>query len=158
MNDQKFDEKFEKEEEKEEKERDKHEEKTIEEKWHRDPLGTILWAVILIWAGLVFLADSLNLWENLSLPGKTAEGGFGLVPAAAFSIVLFGAGVILLIGVLIRLAVPSYRQPIGGTLFLAILFIGISLGNMFDWRFVGAFIIIALGVSILLRGLLRKKE
>ena len=47
--------------EQEEKDIDKVEEKSAEEKWRRDPLGSITWAVILIWAGLVLLADNLGM-------------------------------------------------------------------------------------------------
>ena len=36
--------------EKDEKELRKHEEKSVEEKWQRDRLGSIVWALILIWA------------------------------------------------------------------------------------------------------------
>ena len=56
MADEKFDEK-----EQEKREEKSPEEKNWEEKYRRDPLGSVIWACILIWAGLVFLADNLKL-------------------------------------------------------------------------------------------------
>ena len=50
-----WDEKDEKKDEKDEKDVSKHEAKTTEEKWRRDPLGTIAWAIVLIWSGVVLL-------------------------------------------------------------------------------------------------------
>ena len=51
--------------EKDEKERSKQEEKTAEEKWQRDPLGATIWALVLIWAGVVLLAENLGLLEGI---------------------------------------------------------------------------------------------
>ncbi len=138
--------------EKDEKERDKHEEKTMEEKWRRDPLGRIIWAVILIWGGLVFLAANLGY---LSVTGVVAPGVY--IPyLGAWGVFLIGAGLLLLIEVLIRLVVPAYRAPIGGTFFLALVFIAIGLGNWFGWNVIWPFILIALGLSILLRAVWRR--
>jgi len=51
-------------EEKEEKEEEK-EEKSWDEKYRRDPLSAIVWAVILIWVGVVLLADNLGFLVTL---------------------------------------------------------------------------------------------
>jgi hypothetical protein len=150
MSEQKNDYRDEKQEEKDEKERDKHEEKTIEEKWQRDPLGTIAWAAILIWAGLVFLADNLNLLAKFPVPSGL-PAGIEFVRPGAWSLIFIGAGVIIFIEVIIRLLVPSYRRPIGGNIFLALVFIGIGLGNIFNWQIVWPIILIALGLTIILR-------
>jgi hypothetical protein len=47
------DEKEEKERHEHEKDDEKREEKSPEEKWRRDPVGSVIWACILIWAGVV---------------------------------------------------------------------------------------------------------
>jgi hypothetical protein len=156
MSEQKFDYRDEKQEEKDEKERDKQEEKTVEEKWQRDPLGTIAWAAILIWAGLVFLADNLNMLANIPVPtGLPADWGF--VKPGVWSLIFIGAGVIILIEVVIRLVVPSYRRPVGGNVILALVFLGIGLGNIFNWQIVWPIILIALGLSIILRRSFRRR-
>jgi hypothetical protein len=142
--------------EKDEKEMDKREEKTFEEKWRRDPLSTIIWAAIFIWAGLVFLADNLNL-VNLKLDGRFGSE-FGPFSPGVWSVVVIGAGVIVLIEVGIRLLMPAYRQPVGGSLIFAAVLIGIGLGNIYGWDLVWPLILIAVGLSFVLRGFSRRKK
>jgi hypothetical protein len=148
MADEKFDEK-----EQEKREEKSPEEKNWEEKYRRDPLGSIIWACILIWAGLVFLADNLRLIDFEDIPGL--PGGFSSQP---WSWILIGAGVLVLIEVVIRLTVPDYRRPVLGSIFLAIVLIGIGLGNLFNWNITGALILIALGLMIILRGVFREQK
>ncbi len=151
MSEQKFDEKeMEKRDEKQEK---SAEEKNWDEKYRQDPLGTIIWACIFIWAGLVFLAsnlgflDWLKTWET-NLPGMGMMGRL----VGAWPWVLLGAGVLLLVEVLIRLFVPHYRRPIFGTLILAIIFISLAMGDLINWGILWAILLIGLGLSIILRG------
>jgi len=153
----------EKEEKFDEKEMEKHdeksaeeksaEEKTYEEKYRRDPLGTLVWAVILIWAGVVWLANNFGFLKGIST--RFQDLPFDLpFRTEVWTFILLGVGAILLIEVLIRLAVPDYRRPVMGTFILAIVLIGISLGS---WDLIWPFILIVIGVSILLRGIFRKK-
>lgn len=141
--------------EKEEKEREKREEKTVEEKWRRDPLGAIIFGVILIWAGLVFLADSMGLFKGITF--RNLFPGVETTQPEAWTVALIGAGVILLIEAAIRLAVPAYRRPIGGTLVLAIILIGVGLGNIVTWEVIWPLIVIAIGLAVLLGGFWRRK-
>ncbi len=148
MPDEKFDEK------EQEKQEEKTAEKSWDEKYRRDPLSAIIWAVILIWAGLVFLAENLGMLSGLQnrasdIPGLTIIG-FG-----AWSVFFLGAGVIVLIEALVRLAVPDYRRPVGGNIFLAAIFFGIGLGGIFGWNVTWPLILIALGLIVLLRGFWR---
>lgn len=132
-------EKQEKEEEKQEKEEEK-EEKNWDEKWRRDPLNAIVWSAILIWAGLVLLAENLGLL----IPLERVE---------AWNLILIGVGVIVLLEVGVRLLVPDYRRPVGGTLTLGLILLAIGLGGL-----VGAIwpaVLIAIGVGMLLRGFTR---
>jgi hypothetical protein len=138
-------EKYEKEEEKREKETEK-EEKTWEEKWRRDPLGAAVWAAILIWAGLVLLVQNMGLLANLTIGDTSVE---------AWPIILIGAGLILLLEVAVRVLVPSYRRPVGGSIIFAVIVVGIGLGDLFGWTVVWPLILIAIGVGMLLRGLIR---
>ena len=136
---------YEKEEEKYEKEEEK-EEKTWDEKWRRDPLGAAVWAAILIWAGLVLLAENIGLLANLTIQDTAVD---------AWPIIFIGAGGIVFLEVLVRLLVPSYRRPVGGTLTFAVILVGVGLGNLFGWAIVLPLVLIAIGVSALLRGLIR---
>jgi hypothetical protein len=147
MADEKFDEK------EREKQQEKAEEKTWEEKWQRDPLTALTWGAIFIWAGFVFLASNLGILDKI-LSGVTqipAMGGFENV-LRAWPLVLVGAGVIILIQVLVRLLVPAYRKPVLGSIILALILIGIGLGDLINWGIVWAVILIVLGIAILTRG------
>jgi len=136
-------EKHEKDEEKAEKEHEK-EEKSWEEKWRRDPLSAVVWAAILIWAGVVLLAESMGFlarFERLDTWG----------------LIFLGAGLIVLLEVAIRLLVPAYRRAVGGTLIFAVVLVGIGLGGLFGWAVTWPLILIAVGVGMLLRGLFRRR-
>ena len=123
--------------EKEEKE-EKHDEKNQEEKWRRDPLSGMVWAAILIWAGLVLLADNLRLLASFER-------------LQAWAIILIGAGVILLLEVAIRLAMPAYRRAVTGTLIFGLILIGARLGEVLSWNVMGPLILIGVGAFILVR-------
>jgi hypothetical protein len=88
-----------------EKEMQKHEEKSAEEKsyeekYRRDPLGTLIWAVILIWAGVVMLANNFGMLDRIRF--RFADLPFDIpFIADAWPFIFLGAGVILLIEVLI---------------------------------------------------------
>jgi hypothetical protein len=132
-----------KEEEKAEKERGKHEKEdmTWEEKWRQDPVSGAVWAIILVWAGLVLLADNLDLfvrWEQFD----------------AWGLILLGAGLIVLLGAALRLLVPAYRRPVGGSLIWGAILLGLGLGNLVGASIAWPLILIAIGVGLLLRGLL----
>ena len=149
MADEKFDEK-----EREKQEEKSPQEKNWEEKWRRDPLSAIVWAAIFIWAGLVLLANNLGYlsWLPRLLPAR-ADEFFGA--GGAWSLIFLGAGVIVLLEVVVRMAVPDYRRPVGGTLVFAVILVGIGLGNLFGWNVIWPLILIAIGLSIILRGFLR---
>jgi hypothetical protein len=138
-------EKQEKEEEKAEKEHEKEyekeQEKSWEEKYRRDPLGVLVWGAILIWAGVALLL------ENLGLVGGAAVSGWGLA--------LAGAGVILLVEAAIRYLVPAYRRPVAGTTVLGVFLIAVGLG--LEWELLFPALLIALGLVILGRAVLRRR-
>ena len=95
----------------EEKEHEEEEEKARGgwgyEKWRRDALSVVVWAGMLIWAGLVLLAENMGFLASLRIQESRVE---------AWSIVFIGAAVIVFLEVLVRLVVPSYRRAVGGTL------------------------------------------
>jgi hypothetical protein len=140
---QPYSEKVEKDEEKSEKEHEKEEKGNWEEKWHRDPLSAARWAIIFIWAGIALLVNQMPF-----MAGIEWLNGWGL----AFA----GAGIIILIEAVVRLLVPAYRRPTSGMLVLAAVFLGIGLGGLFGWDVTGALILIAIGLGVLLRSLVRR--
>jgi hypothetical protein len=143
--------------EKDEKEVDKHEEKSAEEKWRRDPLGSITWAAILIWAGLVLLADNLGMLKAFTLPlYQIMPERFLFLNPGVWPVILIGAGLIVLIEVVLRLVVPSFRRHVGGTLVWAAILIGAGLGDIYGWNLVWPFVLIAIGLGFLLRGFIRR--
>jgi len=155
MPDDKFDEKsLEKQEEKSRDEK-RSEEKNWEEKWRRDPITAVIWALIFIWAGVVLLLDNLGLLQQMLSNLAASTNLQFLRSMQAWSVILVGAGIILLIEVLIRLLVPEYRRSVAGTFFFAIVLIGLGLGNEIGWTLVLPLALIGLGLSVLLRGLTR---
>jgi hypothetical protein len=127
------------------KEKEEKEEKgrgdSWDEKWRRDPIDAAGWAVIFIWAGLVLLAENMGLLIRF-------EG------LETWSIIFIGAGLIVLLGVVVRLLVPAYRRPVTGSLIFGVILLGIGLGEVVGWVVIGPLVLIAIGVGVLLRGLL----
>ena len=144
--------------EKDEKELLKHDEKVEE----RDTLSSVVWASILIWAGLVFLAVNSGWLDRVlavSSIAKYLPKGMEVFEPAVWGIIMLGAGLILLVETIVRLLVPQFNKHLGGTLIAAAIFTAIGLGNIFqNWTLIWPFMLIALGATILLGGLLRKKK
>ncbi len=139
-------ERIEKAEEKQEEKKDekRSEEKSWDEKWRRDPINAAGWAVILIWAGLVLMAENLNMLT-------------GLRPLDAWHLILIGAGLILLIGVGIRLTVPAYRRPVGGAVILGLVLLAAGVSELGRTDIIWASALILLGIFFLLRGFVGRK-
>jgi len=137
---------MEKAEEKEEEKRSEKggEEKSWDEKWRRDPVNAAGWAVILIWAGLVLMAENLGMLT-------------GIAPLDPWDLIFIGAGIITLIGAGIRLTVPSYRRPVGGTVIFGLVLLAIGLSDLGRPGTIWAAALILLGVFFLLRGLMGRK-
>ena len=143
--------------EKDEKELKKHDEKVEE----RDLLSTLAWALILIWAGVVFLAVNQGWLEKLNLPEgiftNILPSGMDMFEPAVWSLISLGAGVIILLEVVVRLLVPAFRRHVTGSLIVAAVFIGIGLGSWVNWNFIWPIILIGVGIVVLVGGLIRKK-
>jgi hypothetical protein len=89
----------------------------------------------------------MGLLDSLSILGRRVE---------AWSLGFLGAGAIVLLEVVVRLLVPAYRRAVGGTLVFAAILLGVGLGEIVGWVVIGPLVLIALGVSVLLRGLFRR--
>ena len=142
--------------EKDEKEVEKHEEKTMEEKWRRDPLGTLIWALILIWAGVVWLGWNLGIVTRYAFLNRIIDNAKNIQPPF-ISLIFLGAGILILIEIAIRLLVPTYRRSVVGSLIIAAILIGLGLGETIKWSIIWPVIIIVIGLILILQGFLRKR-
>ncbi len=142
----------EKAEEKLEKEDEKH-----EEKHHDDPLSSFSWALILIWAGLVFLASNFGWLDQFQFEQPLPEP-LHIVGLSRWPLIFLGAGVIIFAEALIRTFVPAYGTSSGGNFVLAAIFLGIGLSGIFSWQLVWPIILIGLGISALASGLIRNRK
>ena len=113
-----------------------------EEKWQRDALSAIIWAAALVCAGLVLLADNLDL-----LPAFLEGRGWSLA--------FLAAGGLFLLEDAMRYLLPEYRRPVGGTLIFAAVLIGIGLSGLGLGVVIWPLIVIAIGISILVNALRR---
>jgi hypothetical protein len=144
--------------EKEEKELSKHEEKGREEKYRRDPLGTTVWALVLIWLGVVLLASNMGWLDPVSSFLRRLSIGFNppfeipFFGLSAWSIFFLGWGLIVLGEIVIRLLMPAYRRPVLGSFIWALVLFGIGIGN---WNLIWPLVIIAIGVVVLVRAFRR---
>jgi hypothetical protein len=142
------DEKDEKQEKQEEKDEKSRNEKDWDEKWRRDPINAISWAMVFIWAGLGLLGettgwgpDTFRWWET-------------------WAVIMAGAGAILILFALIRLMMPEHRRPITGNLIMGFIFLGVGLGEMTEWGWgvIGAIVLIGIGLIIILGGIFRRRR
>jgi hypothetical protein len=139
-----------------EKQREKQDEKSWDEKWRRDPLGAITWALVLIWAGLVFLADNLGMLSQLQLRPSVIPG-IAFVGLRAWPLILLGAGVLVLLEALARVLLPAYRRPVTGTVIWGVVLLGLGLSDYIGWNVIWPIILILAGAILLLRGVIGRK-
>ncbi|NIM94921.1 MAG: hypothetical protein GTO18_14565 [Anaerolineales bacterium] len=133
--------------EKDEKGDEKQREKSWEEKWVRDPINAFTWALILIWAGVALLLDNLDIFDDIQV----------LQDMEVWSIIFTGAGIIVLISGLVRALIPEYRRNVTGTFVFGAILLGVGLGELIGWEIIGAFIVLAIGVGLLLTGIFRRR-
>ncbi len=123
-------------------ERRHHHEGDWDEGWRHDRWSPICWALSFIWAGLVLIAETSG-WGRSTFAWWTA-----------WPVIRAGAGAIFVLCGLIRLFVPHRWPSIGGIVFGLIL-LGIGLGVLTSWGIglIAAIALIAVGLIIILRGM-----
>jgi len=127
----------------------------MEAKHRSDRLSSLIWALILIWAGLVFLAANIG-WLNALSTSFTLPAGLSFAGMSTWSVIFLGAGVLIFIEALIRSFSKAYRSSTGGNFVLAAVFLGLGLSAIFGWNAVWPFVLIAMGVSALLGALIHR--
>ena len=141
-----------------EKEIQKREEKSVDEK-EQDTVSSLSFAAFLIWAGVVLLLHNMgnltvltDFIADLNLPKSDLPFEIPFINTAGWQVFFLGWGVLVLIEIAVRLLVPMYRRPIVGNIIWAAILFGLALGS---WQIIWPLAIVAAGVAILLRGLLR---
>lgn len=122
--------------------------KSWEEKRRRDPVASLGWALVLIWAGVVLLADNFDLIDQINIDF--------IADLQPWSIIFAGAGLIVLALAVVRLLVPEYRGPVTGNIIFGFILVGVGLAETVGWGIMAALILIALGISSLLRGFTKR--
>jgi hypothetical protein len=127
-----------------EKEQEKQQEKGagMDEKYHRNPLGFVSWALIIIWLGVTLLLQNVVFDDN----------------DKAWGVFAWGAGVIIIAEALLRLTMPRWRRGITGSLIWGAIAVGVGFGLWFgNWEIIGPIVVIAVGVGILLSRILPRR-
>jgi hypothetical protein len=117
--------------------------KRIEAGAHR-PVGTIYWAGVFLWAGLIFGAEALGL-----LPGI---GG-----ASAWSWVFAGAGLLALFGNLYRARIPDWPNPGAWDYIWAGGLLIVGLGGFANLEIAFPLILVLVGVVTVVNMFLRRE-
>lgn len=124
---------------------------------HQDVLGSITWALILVWAGLVFLASNFG-WLDTVQVSQILPEWLEFIGLSVWSLIFLGAGVFIFIEALLVTFVPSLRTNKNGNFFLAAIFLGIGLSGILGWNLIWPFVLIFLGLSALASALIRRKQ
>jgi hypothetical protein len=123
---------------------EKEEKDSSEREWDKgeqwsggDALGPLVWGLVIIFAGLAFVAVNLGMypwlaWDNV------------------WSVIFIGAGLLFLLEVILRILMPTYRRPIRGRIILAFVALAIGLGGIIGWEVTWPLIIIAVGLAVII--------
>lgn len=122
-----------------------------------DWLSSLTWALILIWAGLVFLAANFN-WLETVQSSFTLPGGITIAGLSNWSIIALGAGVLVFLAAIVRTFVPAYQRSQGGNFFGAAILLGVGLSGIVGWEKTWPLILIAMGFSALASALIQRKR
>ncbi len=101
-----------------------------------DPLNWFTGALILIWAGFVLLFK--NMGEVL-----------GVEPENASAWILTGAGVLLWLEAILRLAIPKYRRWVGERVIMGMIFVIVGLGEVVEIS-LWPVLLVAIGIAMML--------
>jgi hypothetical protein len=129
----------------------------VQHQIHEGMLSSITWALILVWAGLVFLASNFG-WLDAIRVAPSLPAGIEFLGLGTWSLIFLGAGVLIFIEALLSTFVPSLRSNNNGNFFLAAIFLGIGLSSIIGWDLIWPFVLIFLGLSTLASALIKRKQ
>ena len=110
------------------------------ERNERRRLVRLWWAVVLIWAGLVFAADSMELMPQID-------------DASAWSWIFLGAGLVAILGSSFRLISPDIPNPTTWDWVWGVICLTIGLGGFTTLNIFWPLILILVGALALVNGL-----
>jgi hypothetical protein len=116
----------------------------VRDRGRRPRISGIVWALVLIWVGLVLLAVNLGLSASITW-------------ANMWSYLFTGAGVIVLAGGIYRLVVPAHRRWAFGPIIFGLVLIGFGVGWLYGWSIIWPLVIVSVGVAILLGAIFRRQ-
>jgi hypothetical protein len=99
-------------------------------------VDSVGWAAVFIWGALVILAGATNFVSNF----RWWDG---------WAIFFAGAGVIVLLEVVVRLIIPKYRQRVSMGLIFGFILMGLGLGGLVGWMWVWPLVLMVIAVVIL---------
>jgi hypothetical protein len=120
-----------------EKEQEKKQEKGqgMDEKYRRNPLGFVTFALLVIWLGVTLLLQNSGVIPN---------------DRQGWAIFMWGGGALILVEALMRLVIPRFRRPLMGAFVWGAIWVGVGFGLWYDrWELIGPIVIIAIGAAIL---------
>ncbi|HUV87709.1 MAG TPA: hypothetical protein VMX79_11430 [bacterium] len=110
----------------------------------RHRLQGLFWASVLIWAGIIFTAESTGRLPQLGHAGP-------------WNWLFFGAGLLALLGALWRGVSPTYARPVVGNYIWAGILIIIGLSGVVAVKITWPVVLLALGIILLANALLRRR-
>jgi len=117
--------------------------RNLDEKYRRNPLGFVAWALVIIWFGVTLLLQNQDVFRDED---------------QGWAVFLWGGGVIFLAEVLLRIIVPRWRRPVLGSLIWCAIWLGVGFGLWFgNWEVIGPVVVIAIGVGILVGRLVPRR-
>ncbi len=134
--------------EKQEKGQEKQEEKGqgLDEKYEKNPLGFVVFAIDLFWLGVYLLLRNRHVFPDTE---------------QSWAYLVWGIAALGAIEIVIRLLVPRWRKALTGTFIWAIIWAGVGFGlwtnNDNAWEIIGPVIIIAVALALVLGRLLPRK-
>lgn len=122
---------------------------------HGDTVSALVWALILMWVGVVLLLANLGLLQTWADTGNMLFG-WTLSGITAGALIAAGIGLILIAEAVIRLSLPQYRRSVTGTLILAGLLLALGLQGLLGWTLIWPIVLIAIGLAVLVSSLVSR--
>ncbi len=122
----------------------KAEQALLQEKAERKRLESFWWGAVIIWAGIIFIADYFDVLPEVR-------------EASAWSWIFLGAGALGLIGALVRVASVDLPKPTGWDYFWSALFLIIGASGFFGGGVAFPIALMVIGGAILANVLFRRE-